>query len=268
MKYWQCKNNYFKRYVITAFIGVALCTCTAMVIAADYDGDEMMMLKLFEFHSKLAKQGNLESVTRLGVMYERGEGVEKNRNKAIELYRYAVNGGYKPANELLTSILSNKTGTSSKDLTLDSIRVPIPKNETPTDDTSTAAIEQQAPQIKLEQEQEAALEARDELEKLQQSRQDEAFKQQQLEQEIQNVKQAQEQLAQEQAKAEAVRQEMELLRKQQEEEIIKQELFVGKQLESEPEPTQTQVKENKSETTRFSSNPCNTPAARFMSTCN
>ena len=235
-----------------------------------------MMQKLFEFHSKLAKQGNLESVTRLGVMYERGEGVEKNRKKAIELYQFAVNGGYKPAQEMLSNILANKSNTTKASNALDNIRVPTPKNLSASD--AAEAERQKELQQQLEQEQAAAAAAREELEKVLQAKQDEELKQQKLQQEMLSVKQAQEQLALERAKAEAIRREMEKLRKQREQELEDQKLLATKSQEQavveeqSPEaataPAGSSAPEKTSDKPTFSSDPCKTPAARFMSTCN
>lgn len=249
-------------------MGIALCVLSLSISAAEFETDDSMMQKLFEFHSKLAKQGNLESVTRLGVMYERGEGVAKNRDKAIELYRYAVDSGYKPANELLTNILANKKSNIEPKSTLDTIRVPTPK----TDITKENSEELQA---KLEQEKAAAAAAREELDKMLEAKRKEEEKQQRLQQEIQDMKRAQEQLALERAKAEEIRREMERLRKQHEAELETQKLMAKKSQEqpqsqaqkTEQPPAATEA-ENKTDKTTFSSNPCNTPAAKFMSTCN
>ena len=257
-------------------MAMALCACSFAVAAADFTNDDVMMRKLFEFHSKLARQGNLESITRLGVMYERGEGVEKDRRKATELYQTAAEQGYKPAQELLDNITSNKSNTKTQFDALDNIRVPQLKKEITTN--KAAIVKQKELERKLQQEQAGAEAARQELDKLRQSKQEEEEKQQKLLEEIQNVKKAQEQLALERAKAEATRLEMERLRKKQEEELKKQELQkqalqqqkvqAESQLQQQSKQAQPQPEKDKAADAKFSSNPCNTPAARFMSTCN
>ncbi|MGD8570734.1 MAG: hypothetical protein PVJ39_21790 [Gammaproteobacteria bacterium] len=234
-----------------------------------------MLQKLYELHLKLAQQGNLESITRLGMMYERGEGVDKNRDKAIELYRTAADKGYKPAIKLLANITSNKP---NDELTrsLDDLRVPTLKRQIADDNDKIR--KQRKLEEKLRREQAEAERARRELERLRQSKQEEQEKQRKLLEEIQNVKQVQEQLAREREKAEAARREMEQLRKKQEEELQRQqaqrealerqrELAQQNQSEQKPAAEKTQDKEDKPEKT-FSSDPCKTPAAKFMSTCN
>lgn len=234
--------------------------------------DDAMLKKLLEFHTKLAKQGNVESIVKLGTMYERGEGVAKDRNKAIKLYKLAADQGYKPAQEMLANILANKPNTSKRTYTIDTIRVPTTKSFST--DREVDALREKEAQLRLEREKAEA--AREELEKLRQSQMEEQEKQRHLQEEVDKVKQAQEALAQERAKAEAARLELERLRKQQEAALHKQQTqSSGSQL-SEPQTQKSSNKqgEAKNENSKsddnntFSSDPCNTPAARFMSTCN
>ena len=107
-------------------------SCSA--VAEELSPDEEMLHKLFEFHSKLATQGNLESVVKLGAMYEHGEGVAKDRKRAIELYRYAADRGNKTAMELIANIESNKPTRRSDSI---KIKVPTPKNASNRDDSAT-----------------------------------------------------------------------------------------------------------------------------------
>ena len=276
MKYWHLTTPFINRLCLLIIVGIALCTSSFSLFAADYTNDDSMMRKLFEFHSKLAKQGNLESITRLGVMYERGEGVGKDRKKAKELYQYAADKGYKPAKELLANISSNRPKAITQLNATDTIRVPMVRRGITPD--NTVISRQKELENKLEQQQAAAEAAREELDKLRQTKQEEDEKQQKLLEEIQNVKKAQEQLALERAKAEATRREMEEIRKKQEEELRQQELQTQalqkqkaqaeKQLQQTRAKTKEQANKTNSDDSKFSSNPCNTPAARFMSTCN
>lgn len=230
--------------------------------------DDSMMKKLLEFHTKMAKQGNLESIVKLGTMYERGEGVSKDRNKAIKLYKLAADQGYKPAQEMLANILSNKPNTSKRTYTIDTIRVPIQKNNN--SDREEEALKEKEIQLQLERERTQS--AREELEKLRQSQQEELEKQRHLQDEVERVRKAQEALAQERAKAEAARLELERLRKMQEETLRKQQARTDQTSKQKTTEQQVDAKKEPSESTdektTFSSDPCNTPAARFMSTCN
>ena len=239
--------------------------------AAEPNSDENAMIqKLLEFHTKLARQGNLESIVKLGVMYEKGEGVAKDRNKAIELYKMAADRGYQPAQELLDNIMSNKSNVNEHTNVLDTIKVPTQRNTT---SNKLTEDQQEELRIKLEQEKTAAAAARAELERLRQEQLVEQEKQRHMLEEMEKVQKAQEELAQERAKAEAARLELEQLRKQQEQDLLKQQQLAKKQQLDTKEEKDKQKDGQKEQTgdaekTTFSSDPCNTPAARFMSTCN
>ena len=275
MQYWQLNKAISLKYYAFIVVGLVLCVGSFNVVSAEFKDEDPMLRKLYELHLKLANQGNVESITRLGMMYESGEGVKKDRNKAIELYQSAATQGYQPAIELLVNITANK---SNDDLinTLDDLRVPTIKKQIANDNAEIR--KQKKLEDKLRREQGEAEAARQELERLRQSKQEEEEKQRKLLEEIQNVKKVQEQLAQEREKAEAARREMELLRKRQQEELKKQQvqqqalesqkaMLQQGQAQQSPVDEKPQVKEDKPEKT-FSSNPCNTPAAKFMSTCN
>jgi TPR repeat protein len=275
MKSRQTKKTFFLRCYALAAVVLVLCAGAINVFAADSKIDDPMLQRLYELHLKLAQQGNLESITRLGMMYERGEGVDKSREKAIELYRTAANKGYKPAIKLLANITS-KNPDEELTKALDELRVPTLKKQIA--DDKEKIRKQKKLEEKLRREQAEAERARRELERLRQSKQEEEEKQRKMLEEIQKVKQVQEQLAREREKAEAARREMEQLRKKQEEELKRQqaqrealerqrELAQQGQSEQSPAEEKTQDKEDKPDKT-FSSDPCKTPAAKFMSTCN
>ncbi len=247
-----------------AFIVIALLSMTVTVAAEPPVDDDGMMQRLFKLHTKLAKGGNLESVVRLGVMYERGEGVIKNREKARELYKYAADMGNKAAIELLSNFDSKKPdGTLERENA--GINVPVPKSRF--NEETAAADKQRELESRLKKEKEAATAARLELEDLRQSQQKEKEKQLKLKQEIEQIQQAQEQLARERAKAEEARIQLELASKKHFEELQKQTELSNQQQElakKGPQEDPQTTTANK----KFSSNPCNTPAAKFMSTCN
>lgn len=238
--------------------------------------ENTMMKKLFELHTKLAKQGNVESIVKLGAMYEKGEGVAKDRNKAIILYKQAADKGYKPAKELLANLLSNKPNDNKRAKIIKAIKK-VPARQNNNTGKETAAQKQKELQRKLERERATAAAARAELERLRRQKLEEQKKQQRLQTEVEKVEQAKEALAKERAKAEEARLELERLRKEHEEQLRKQqeelkrqqELAKKQQEQNRKEQTEKQkTPDNPEQDTTFSSDPCNTPAAKFMSTCN
>jgi len=248
---------------IVVILSVVLLGYSMSLAAAEYTGDEQMFSKLFAFHSKLASQGNLESITQLGLMYERGEGVKKDRKKAIELYQIAADKGYQPAIEYLVNINAKKSNPNAPVNTADRLRVPTPKRDSNGD---TAVQKQQELEDKLEKEQQAAEAARAELEKLRQAKLDQERKQKQLQEEIEKARKAQEKIARERDKAEAARREIELSKKKQN--IVSQKQQDAALNQQDKQPANANKKGDSSKDSSFSSNPCNTPAAKFMSTCN
>jgi len=248
---------------IFAILALVVFLYPVSLIAAEYKDDQMFH-KLFAFHSKLASQGNLESITQLGLMYERGEGVEKSRKKAIELYQLAADKGYQPAIEYLVNINANQANVTDPVTSANKLRVPTPKN----DGADNKAVEKQKQlEDELEKQQQAAESARAELERLRQAKLEQERKQQKLQEEIEQSRKAQEQIARERDKAEAARREMELTKKKQEADAVKQQEAVAKNQDPK-QPAPKDAKPNDSDKSKFSSNPCNTPAAKFMSTCN
>jgi TPR repeat protein len=270
MKYVQIHNQRLIKLATFIVAGVVMSISALSVCdAADQDQtDSTMIRKLLEFHTKLAKQGNLESIVKLGTMYEKGEGVTKDRNKAIKLYKLAADQGYKPAQKMLANILANKPNVSKRTYTMDTIRVPRQRTRPPEKDAD--ALREKEYLLRMEREKAAA--AREELDKLRQSQLEEQEKQRHLQQEVERVRKAQEALAQERAKAEAARRELEQLRKQQEDALRKQQELTQKQLPAKPaqpqQPQKQEAQKKKTEEPSFSSDPCKTPAAKFMSTCN
>jgi TPR repeat protein len=271
MKYLHLNNQLSVRPTVRlmglAIAGVVL-SVLAMTIASAADRgqtDNSMLRKLVEFHTKMAKQGNLESIVKLGSMYERGEGVSKDRNKAIKLYKLAADQGYKPAQEMLANILANRPN-NKRTYTIDTIRVPVQKHKRK---TQAELQKQRELKLKLEHQKAANAAAHDELERLRQSQLEEQEKQRHLLDEVEKMQKAQQALAQERAKAEAARRELEKLRKMQEQALQKQKELADQQQNQPQQPQeQTQQKQETKKKSTFSSDPCKTPAAKFMSTCN
>ena len=58
------------------------------------DGVEKDYKKAKEWYEKSAKQGNVEALVSLAIMYEEGKGVEPDFKKAISWYKKAAKAGY------------------------------------------------------------------------------------------------------------------------------------------------------------------------------
>jgi hypothetical protein len=261
MENFRLHNRWFAKLGFLLLAVVVWSGFSGPTAAEEFSGDDVMLQKLFEFHSKLANQGNLESVVKLGAMYERGEGVAQDRKRAIELYRYAADRGSEAAMEMLANIESNRSNSTGDN----GLKIKVPERKSVSKRDDAAIQKQKELESKLQREKAAAEAARIELENMRRAQQEEQEQQQKLQAELARIQQVQEQLARERAKAEAARREMELLRKKQEAELQKQKELALKQQE---QTAKAQQKKEEAEQKKFSSNPCNTPAAKFMSTCN
>jgi len=257
----------------------------------DYQESDSTLQKLFKFRSNLAKQGDVESIEKLGLMYERGDGVARDLERAEELYQQAIKLGSKDASELLYRL--NDSLSSDKDSNFEELDSPIPDSNF---SRETVELEKQKTlKIKLQQAQVDANKARVELKKLRQTEQAILDRQKKMVEEAEYIKLTKERIAYDQAKAESGRQEMELANKKRQEklnkqfeiakqqqleiniqlELQRQQLEIDKQIkleEQQQELTQidleTEMSEKeKSKKNTFSSNPCNTSVAKFMSTC-
>ena len=60
--------------------------------------------KAFEWYSKAANQGNAQAQYNLGSLYHNGQGVEKNDKRAFEWYRKAANSGHSQAKLVLAAL--------------------------------------------------------------------------------------------------------------------------------------------------------------------
>ena len=80
------------------------CLCLAVTggisIAAASQTDQLSS-NVFNFQVKLAKNGNEQSQTKVGEMFEAGNGVGKDLKQARHWYELAAKSGYKPAKDRL-----------------------------------------------------------------------------------------------------------------------------------------------------------------------
>lgn len=78
-------NRFIYILLLTGFININL------VAATD------PMVSLFKFQSQMAAAGNAEAMMKLGEMYEEGVGTKQDLNKALEMYKQAQSKGQKEA---------------------------------------------------------------------------------------------------------------------------------------------------------------------------
>ena len=60
--------------------------------------------KAFEWYSKAANQGNAQAQYNLGSLYQNGQGIGKDDKKALEWYRKATNNGHSQAKLVLAEL--------------------------------------------------------------------------------------------------------------------------------------------------------------------
>ena len=273
-----CKTfQSFHKLVILILVGIIFSGAVPVVLAED----DKMMRRLFKLHSTLTEKGNVESMVKLGIMYQRGEGVLKNPKKARKLFKQAASLGNKTAISLLNKSSSNKLDTHLMRDTFNKIVprqkkfkntvvVPAAKKQWEVDNR-IAREKSKAETAKLEQENQRRTQ-QIELEKQQEIEQQQALeKQNQINNERLKVQEARRLWELERAKALEINREIELatarrqaeekkkleaLAEQKQKEIDR--LLAEKALLQKTEPVKTKT---------FSSNPCDTPAAKFMSTC-
>lgn len=89
---------------LTVSNGVAFAGPLEDAQAAFERGDYATALKLMK---PLAAQGNAVAQTRLGIMYENGQGVPQDYDKAVKWYRLAATQGYATAQSNLGGMYLN-----------------------------------------------------------------------------------------------------------------------------------------------------------------
>ncbi len=69
----------------------------SLLISVMSYADNDPMVSLFKFQSQMAAQGNVEAIMKLGEMYEQGQGTRRDLNKALEMYEKAQAQGHADA---------------------------------------------------------------------------------------------------------------------------------------------------------------------------
>jgi len=99
--------------MFTRTLSVTLILFMVVSSAAFAAGDPMQ--SLFLFQKKMADKGSAPAMMQMGQMYERGEGVKKDLNKAIEMYQKADKAGHANAKAAIQKL----TGIKNKSNKLD-----------------------------------------------------------------------------------------------------------------------------------------------------
>ena len=246
------------------------------VVSFDVSADDILS-QLFKTEEQLAESGNAAAMYILGTMYEEGTGVEQSDEHALAWYRKAAAHGNREAEAKLFNV-NIKRGTT-----------PATKGESNNKTTLYERARANELELKLARERQAAEKARQEAEQLKAATaaQVRSIEEQRAREraEADKVKEVaerarrlaektnllEEQLKREKAEAEKSRAEAEKARLEAENARL-----LGERLarDRNPEPfplTSSEPVDAPSDTTatssEFKANPCDTPAARFMSTC-
>lgn len=245
------------------------------VMSYDVVADDILS-QLFKTESELAEQGNAAAMYIVGTMYEEGTGVDQNEELAVSWFRKAAALGNREAEAKLLSV-SMKRGA------------PPPKSDTTNKATMYERARANELELKLARERQAAEKARQEAE--------------QLKAETTRVRLLEEQHARERVEAERAKEASEkarrlmdkttLLEEQQRREKAEEEKahaeaekarletenarLLGERLIQErgapapfplsPNDPPDPPLDTTANSNEFKANPCDTPAARFMSTC-
>lgn len=76
----------------------------SLLISVMSYADNDPMVSLFKFQSQMAAQGNVEAIMKLGEMYEQGQGTRRDLNRALEMYRKAQSQGHADAGKAIRRI--------------------------------------------------------------------------------------------------------------------------------------------------------------------
>jgi len=228
------------------------------------------MVSLFMFQSQMAEQGNVEAIMKLGEMYEEGQGTRLDLDKALEKYREANSKGHKGAEKSIIRV------EEKKKMGLKALQEKAAREQ--------AAIEkadrEKAEKIKAEQEKAAREKAEQEKLAKEKAAREQAEKEKAISEKIAKEKAIKEQLEkdrEDKIRTEKIKAARELAAKERaaikktmiekaEREKLAREKSVQDDTTSQKEKT-TSTNDKKDSKDGFSSNPCNTPAARLMSTC-
>ncbi len=208
------------------------------------------MASLFKFHYKVARQGNVKSIMKLGEMYENGTGTRQDLDKALEMFKKAQALGHADAAKAIKRVEKKKAlGPRLQE---------IERRKK----AAAEAAKRKAEQERLRREKEAkAKAARDKARKAAEAKRKAEQERLRRQRELAAKKAAKEN-ARKAAEAAKRKAEQERLRKQREQ-LAKQK---SAQHKKSVKPAE-KAKSDEESSHGFVADPCETPAGRFMSSC-
>jgi len=206
------------------------------------------MVSLFKFQSQMAAQGNVDAMMKLGEMYEQGVGTKRDLNKSLEMYKQAQAKGHKQASTAIRRIDKVKK-QGARNLTLERQKKAAREKAARQQAAREKAARQQAAKDKAVRQKAAREKAARQQAAREKAARQKAAKDKAARQQAAREKAAREKAAKDKAiRAQAVREEA---AREQAEQAAKLKSDAKKQKDKEG----------------FTSNPCNSPAGRFMATC-
>ncbi|VAX00988.1 16S rRNA processing protein RimM [hydrothermal vent metagenome] len=127
----------YKNHTIAVLILISI----SVLVSASYfytvEKRKKYLNNMVEYHTKMIKSGSFNSLVKLGEMYEKGEGVEKDLVKAKELFKKAINFN-QYLDEINPSYSNNNTKENNSNeydsISIEDDEAEINFEETPTDD--------------------------------------------------------------------------------------------------------------------------------------
>lgn len=238
------------------------------VLSYDVSADDILT-QLFNTEAKLAEEGNPAAMYIVGTMYEEGTGIEQNNDLALAWYRKAAALGNREAEAKLLSVSikrappaksdTNTKGSLYERARANELELKLTRERQSVEKNRQEAEQPKAGAGRLQEEQRARDLADSEKTKEVIDKSGQAEKTALREEQLKREKAEADKALAEAEKARLEAENARLLREKQPHERVP-EAFP----KSFDEPADPPATANSSE---FKANPCETPAARFMSTC-
>ena len=211
------------------------------------------MISLFIFQSQMANAGNVEAMVKLGEMYEEGVGTKQDLNKALKMYQQAQAKGAKGATASIKRVIKKKrygSAASKRAAQQKAAREKAAREK---------ALREKAAREKATREKAARDKAAHDKAVRERLARNKAIKEKAM-----REKAAREQAAREKAAREkAAREREQAARDEAAREQAAHEQMAKEKAAAEKAAQEQAARKNKT----FTTDPCDTPAARFMSSC-
>ena len=240
-----------------------------LLFNAAYAEDDPMA-SLFRFQSQMAEQGNVEAIMKLGGMYEEGQGTRLDLDKALEMYRDADSKGFKGAKKAINRV------EKKKKISLMAIKKNAERKKAAREKAvRDKAAKEQAARDKVEKEkllkekaakeQAAREKAAKDLAAKTKAANEKAMREQAEKKRDEKIRAAKIKSAREKAAKERAAIRKTMKDKAERDRLVRDKAAQKDALSKEEKITPKNGEKNSKE--GFSSNPCNSPAARLMSSC-